>query len=137
MRHDPELVAETRAWLVKAHRDLASGNVVLAAEASLTGDATFHAQQAAEKAMKGFLTWHGQVFRKTHNLIELGEACARLDPSLELLLRQAAGLTDYSWKFRYPGEPEEPSDREARDALETARAVYEAVLARLPAEVRP
>jgi prevent-host-death family protein len=28
----------------------------------------FHAQQAAEKAMKGYLSWHDQAFRKTHDL---------------------------------------------------------------------
>jgi HEPN domain-containing protein len=28
----------------------------------------FHAQRAAEKAMKAFLAWHDVPFRKTHNL---------------------------------------------------------------------
>ena len=35
-----------------------------------------------------------------------------------------------------PGEPEEPPREEAEGALATAREVYEALLARLPAEVR-
>jgi HEPN domain-containing protein len=113
MPHDPELVAETRGWFVRAHADLASGQVDIAAEPPLTGDAVFPAQQAAEKAMKGFLTWHGQVFRKTHN------------------------LTEYAWKYRYPGEPHEPPREEAEGALALAREVYDAVLARLPAEVWP
>lgn len=77
------------------------------------------------------------MFRKTHNLTELGELCAGLDPSLELLLRRAAELTDYAWKFRYPGEPEEPPREEAEQALTLAPKVYEAILARLPEEVRP
>lgn len=137
MPHDPELVAETRGWFVRADRDLAGGRVDLAAEPPLTGDAVFHAQQAAEKAMKGFLTWHSQPFGKTHNLTELGEMCARLDPSLEPLLRRASVLTDYAWKFRYPGEPDEPPRKEAEDALALAREVYDAILARLPEQVRP
>lgn len=87
--------------------------------------------------MKGFLTWHSQVFRKTHNLTELGEMCARLAPGLEPLLRRAAGLTDYAWKFRYPGEPDEPPREEAEGALTLAREVYDAILLRLPEEVRP
>lgn len=137
MPHDPELVAETRGWLVRAHWDLAGGRVDLAAEPPLTGDAVFHAQQAAEKAVKGFLTWHSQVFRKTHDLAELGEMCARLDSSLEPLLRRAVGLTDYAWKYRYPGEPDEPPREEAEGALALAREVYEGILRRLPEEVRP
>ncbi len=137
MPHDPELTAETRGWLVRAYRDLASGRVLLAAQVSLTGNATFHAQQAVEKAMKGFLTWHSRVFRKTHNLTELGEMCVRLDARLEPLLRRAAELTDYAWKFRYPGDQAEPSRQEAEDALKRGQEVYDAVLARLPQEVRP
>lgn len=137
MPHDAELVAETRGWFVRAHTDLASGRVDLTVQPPLAGDAVFHAQQAAEKAMKGFLTWYSRVFRKTHNLTELGELCAGLDPSLEPLLRRAAELTDYAWKFRYPGEPEEPPREEAEQALTLARKVYEAILARLPEEVRP
>jgi HEPN domain-containing protein len=111
--------------------------VDLTAQPPLTGDAVFHAQQAAEKSMKALLTWHGQVFRKTHDLTELGEACARLDPGIDPLLRRAAVLTDYSWRFRYPGDLDEPPLHEAEDALLVAREVYEAVLARLPEETRP
>ena len=46
-------------------------------------------------------------------------------------------LTEYAWKYRYPGEPAEPDEAEARQALALAREVYDAILARLPAEVRP
>lgn len=137
MPHDAELVAEARGWFVRADRDLASGDVDLLAQPPLTGDAAFHAQQAAEKAMKGFLTWHGHPFRKTHNLTELGEVCRRLDASLDSLLRQASELTEYAWKFRYPGEPEEPPHSEAAAALGLAREVHETILSRLPADLQP
>ena len=60
MPHDPELLAETKAWFVRATADLRAGDLDLGAEPPLTGDAAFHAQQAAEKALKGFLTWHNQ-----------------------------------------------------------------------------
>jgi len=95
----------------------------------------FNAEQAAEKAMKGFLAWHDQPFRKTHNLVEIGQACVEIDPSLEGVLRAAAPLTEYAWRFRYPSDPEAPSADEARNALDTARRVVEALLERLPGEV--
>lgn len=87
--------------------------------------------------MKAFLTWHSKVFRKTHNRAEIGQLCASIDGSLEPTLRRAAELTDYAWKFRYPGEPHEPPREEAEGALALAREVYDAILARLPDEVRP
>ena len=89
-----------------------------------------------EKALKSFLAWHDRPFRRTHDLIELGQACVEIEPSLEVLLRRAAPLTEYAWKFRYPGEPEEPSHDEASAAFALAREVYEAISSRLPPAVR-
>ena len=123
MPHDPALVAEVRAWLSKAAKDLATAEYELRADPPFTDDIAFHAQQATGKSLKAFLSWHGVPFRKTHNLIELEETCCQIDQGLEALLRQAAPLTDYAWKFRYPGDPQEPSAEEATSALATARAV--------------
>jgi HEPN domain-containing protein len=134
---DPELVAETAGWFQRALHDLGAGQADLTADPPFTGDAVFHAQQAAEKSMKGYLTWHSRIFRKTHNLTELGGMCADLDASLDSLLQRAARLTDYAWKYRYPGEPQEPPREEADSAWALAREVYDAVLERLPADVRP
>jgi hypothetical protein len=66
----------------------------------------------------------------------LGEACARIDPALAELAGRAEDLTEFAWMLRYPGEPEEPSGAEAADGLAVARAVYEAVLEKLPEAAR-
>lgn len=126
--------AETRSWLAKAAKDLEAARHDFLAEPPLLEDIVFHSQQAVEKSLKALLTWHGRVFRKTHNLIELGEVCCQIEVSLEPLLRQAAPLTEYAWKFRYPGEPAEPSSEEATDAVELAGLVFRAVTALLPPE---
>jgi hypothetical protein len=52
-------------------------------------------------------------------------------------LQRGAPLTEYAWKFRYPGDPDEPSRDEAAAALALAREVHDAILALLPPEVRP
>jgi HEPN domain-containing protein len=135
MPHDPALVAEVGAWLSKAAKDLAAAAWDLQADPPFCEDIVFHSQQSVEKTLKAFLSWHRVPFRKTHNLIELGEACSRIDPGLEPLLRQAAPLTEYAWKFRYPGDPEEATKVEAEEALATARKVAEAVRGHLPPEV--
>lgn len=137
MLHDPVRVAETQAWFTKATNDLRAAEYEFSAKPPLLGDIAFHCQQAAEKSMKGFLTWHDVVFRKTHSLEEIGEQCLELDWTLKPLIDRAVPLTDYAWKFRYPGEPGEPTLHEAQEALALAGEVYEAVLRRLPREVRP
>jgi len=53
------------------------------------------------------------------------------------LIDRVVPLTEYAWKFRYPGEPGAPTPEEAEEALACALQVHEAVLRRLPGEVRP
>jgi len=104
MPHDPALVSETRDWLTKASEDLE------VADRSLTGGslplpspAAFHAQQAAEKAQKAFLTWHNRNFLKTHDLGELGAECVTIDPTLRSLCSSVALVSAYAVARRYPG----------------------------------
>lgn len=137
MPHDPARVAEVRAWLARSASDLRAAAHDLAAVPPILDDAVFHCQQTVEKALKAYLAWHDQPFRKTHSLEELGEACLRLDPSLRPLVDQAVPLTEYAWKFRYPGESEEPTRGEAEATLAVARAVCNAIRQRLPSAVQP
>ena len=132
---DPARVAETKSWFAKAASDLRAASHELTAVPPLTDDIVFHAQQAAEKAMKGYLSWHDQPFRKTHDLAEIGRQCAAIDVSLEPLLKRTESLTVYAWAFRYPGDAEVPSVEESRSALAVAQEVVEAILARLPADI--
>ena len=136
MPHDQLLVAETRSCLAKAADDLRAADHEFTAAPPLLGDIAFHCQQAVEKTMKALLTRHGQPFRKTHSLEEVGEQCLAIDPTLRPVVDRAAPLTEYAWKFRYPGDPDAPDVNEVREALTIARDVYAAVLGRLPNEVR-
>jgi HEPN domain-containing protein len=137
MPPDPLRAQEARAWLARARADLRAADVDLRAEPPLAEDAAFHAQQAAEKALKGFLAWHDQPFRKTHSLEELGEQCLGLDERLRAEVDRAVPLTEFAWRFRYPGEPDGLTAQEAEDAVAVARALYDAVVAPLPDEARP
>ena len=134
----PERNLEAQRWFQKAAQDLAAGTVVLNAAPPLVEDALFHAQQAAEKAIKGFLAWHGAPFRKIHDLREISGTAIAIDPSLEPLLKRAVVLTPFAGVFRYPaGDMGIPSKEDASQALQLAREVYQAILDRLPAEVHP
>ena len=102
---DPVLIENTRAWLVKSIQDLHRAKRLTAETVVDHEDALFHSQQAVEKAMKAFLTWHDRPFRKTHDLDALGDECALIDPSLAGPFKEAAALTEFRmgvsvpWRF--------------------------------------
>ncbi len=122
---------EVNRWLAIASRDLRAALLLSVEEPSAS---VFHSQQAAEKTAKAFLTFYNVVFRKTHDLTELGEQCAALAPSLTPLLTEAASLTDYAVIFRYLDAPGDPDAVEAQAALRTAQRLYEEVRALLVRE---
>src|SRR5216683_2172353 len=103
MPHDPALVAETHDWLTKAGEDLEAGERLMTGASPFPSQAAFHAQQAAEKAQKAFLTWHKQVFPKTHDLRILGAACVTIDATLDSVSRPVAKISGYAVAPRYPG----------------------------------
>src|ERR1035441_1759971 len=85
------LLDETRAWLLRAAEDLAAA-AALTAPATLRS-ALFHCQQAAEKSLKAFLTWHQRPFPRTHNLTVLSGFCAEVDASLDAAIAPSLALT--------------------------------------------
>lgn len=124
-----ERAAEVEAWLSRARDDLRAARIDLAADPPLLTDGAFHCQQAVEKSLKSLLTHHEHAFRKTHDLGELALACLAHEPALGALLRESAPLTEYAWRFRYPGELLEPEHEEIERALALAKRVVEAVTA--------
>jgi HEPN domain-containing protein len=119
---------EAAKWLEQAARDLAAARALVEIKASRS---VFHSRQAAEKAIKGFLVFCQIEFRRTHDLTDLGSQCAEADPTLEPLLREVQGLTDYASAFRYPDAPYEPDAAEAAAALTVAARLRDEVLSRI------
>lgn len=128
---------EVRAWLARATEDLRAGRHNLTASPPLVNDAAFHAQQCAEKSLKAFLVHNETPFRKTHNLTELGAAVVKASPTLAEVMREASLLTDFAWRFRYPGEAVEIRVSDADRALDVAERAFRAILAALPATCKP
>ncbi len=137
MRPDPTRVAEARPWLVKAEHDLRAAVVLLAATPPLLGESAYHCQQAAEKSLKGYLSWHDIPFGKTHDLAAIGGLCVANDASLEAICVRADRLSVFAWAFRYPGDPEEPTRAEVEESLTLSREVHEAMLGKLPPALHP
>jgi HEPN domain-containing protein len=57
---------ESLEWLAIAARDLRLAELALADQPPLAGEALYHAQPAAEKALKGFLVFSGVPCLLTH-----------------------------------------------------------------------
>ena len=129
MPHEALRATEAAAWMRKAADDLRGSQVDLDASPPLIEDSLFHSQQAVEKALKAFLTWHNTPFRKVHDLSELGELCVGVDAGLDAFCRRAEKLTVFATVFRYPGNYDAPPREEAIEALEIARGFRDNPLA--------
>jgi HEPN domain-containing protein len=91
----------------------------------------FHAQQAAEKALKGLLVRHQIVFGNTHDVGELLRLAEPAAPGITGVLAEADALTPYAVRDRYPTNDPPVRHEEAERRLATARAVVNEVRARL------
>jgi HEPN domain-containing protein len=82
----------------------------------------YHAQQCAEKCLKGFLVYHKVDFPYTHSIGQLLRLCGEF-ASWPQILQNAKELTPYAVTARYPGEDEEVTKAEAIRAVELAQQV--------------
>lgn len=96
-------------WFQKAARDLKTAKLLLSQNnEDFWAANAFHAQQAAEKSIKGFLAKNKIRFTKTHNMEFLVSLVATTDPKLGEYLEPTKALTLYAVAYRYPEETELP-----------------------------
>lgn len=67
------------------------------------------------------------MFPKTHDLGDLLDRLARVDPALAASLRDAVTLNPYGVEERYPGESSPMTFEEAKAAIRLAATVREAI----------
>lgn len=113
----PESWDLAKVWLAKAHSDLATARLLIKGNERYFDTGSYHCQQAAEKAIKAWLTMNEVVFAKTHSLEILLTLCLPSAPHLQDFMRHAQELTPFATEFRYPGDTFEPSADEALNAL--------------------
>jgi HEPN domain-containing protein len=75
--------------------------VIVAADLPSYEGASFHAQQAVEKALKALLTRHRVEFRSTHDLGELRELAEPVAPGARATLAGVEVLTPHAVETRY------------------------------------
>jgi len=117
-------------WLRHAESDLALARLARESGDVLPGQICFHAQQAAEKALKAVLLAHSIPFPLTHDLEILLQLARQAGLELDSPLDDLPQLTPYAVETRYPGyggnvSPSDVDDavRHAGQALEWARGL--------------
>ncbi len=126
---------EAHRWLAHARSDLRMSGLAVELheeDVPFLGAASFHAQQAAEKALKAFLIFHQQPFPKTHSIKELLQLCAKVDPAFAPLIEESYDvLSQYVTQGRYPDIFPPPMLEEAQEALRKAEALFSLVREKL------
>ncbi len=112
-----------REWLSHAQSDSRLAHLAAADEMVRREQACFHAQQAAEKAIKAVLVLRGTEFPLTHDIEELLEIVESSGITPPKEVQEAGLLTPYAVEFRYPGSWIEISETDLREALEAAEQV--------------
>ena len=115
-----ELHQWVQGWFEKGDHDLRAAEVILQSEDAPFDVICFHTQQCIEKYLKGFLTFHQQDIRRTHDLVSLNAECSRVDPSFDTWEEICEQLTGYAVESRYPDDFAEYSAEEAEHAFAAA-----------------
>ena len=122
-----------RAWFAKADEDLAMIEIGLAGHAPWA-QLCLHAQQLAEKYLKGYLVSRDVLPPKVHDLERLLGLCVVHDASLESLRDDCVRLLEASGRSRYPGW-DGPDESAATAAIEAARGVRSAIRERTASDI--
>lgn len=126
-----------KAWFKKAENDLINAENTIKMESPPTDTICFHAQQCAEKYLKGFLTFHEIDFPKTHSLEDLVLLCKDVAPKIESELDDIEILSNYGVEVRYPDEIyyDIPKD-DAQEAIDLAKKVKTVILRYLEGKIQ-
>ena len=115
-----------KQWFAFSARDLRLAGQSLALSSEFKNTSAFLAQQAAEKAVKGFLAFHRIRAQKTHDMKRLAEEVASVDVDLAQLVRKGSILSKYAVEYRYPSESKRPlTVAMARTAIKKAQSIYD------------
>ena len=128
---DAQRRIDAAAWFRNARHDLQVARQLLI-EPLLPDMACYHAQQATEKSLKGYLVDRGVHCNFVHDLLYLTRLCVPMAPEFEQFFEQAEIVNVWALRSRYPvDETIEPGFSDAKVAVAFAERVAEAVQARL------
>jgi len=110
-------------WLRFAASDLAIARCTQDDPEILPSQIGFHAQQAAEKAIKGAMLHHGIPFPKTHDLDELVALWKNAQRPWPEAFDGITEMTIFAVRARYPGDIDPPMRADAAEAILLAEQI--------------
>ena len=128
-------VSHARGWFQKADSDLSDARRTVASNGPYD-TACFHAQQAAEKYLKGLLAFHERTIPKTHDIEELQRLCIEFLTNTDLAHADLIELSDYAVPARYDLDFW-PDQKTASEAVALAEQVRSSVLLVVPPPAHP
>jgi HEPN domain-containing protein len=122
-----EYIGTVEEWLRLSNMDLITAHRIFELHRPMPHEIIcFHAQQSAEKIIKGFLVFKNVMPPKTHDLTKLTKMCIEFDDGFNMFRQEADTLTQYGVLPRYPAGLElEEADSEK--ALKYADKIMEYV----------
>lgn len=100
-----------------ARRDRETFDLLLPLHKASLAVLGFHAQQAAEKALKAVAVLRGLEVPRTHDLAALGQGILDNGTALPLTIEQLRGLNPFAVEYRYDDELIPDIAREALAAM--------------------
>lgn len=119
-------------WLEKAEEDLRFAE--LGHQEGFYGQVCFLSQHAAEKSLKAFLLYKGELYPKTHKLTDIGLLCAKIENGFTAFSKDFRILDEYFIPVGYPDaapgnqEDSTPSRKMAAESLGQAHAIFDYVI---------
>lgn len=125
-----------KSWFMKANNDLRVAEHIITIDDPPCDTVCFHAQQCAEKYLKGFLAYNDILFPKTHALEDLVILCKDTEPTIESELDDVEILSSYGVAVRYPDDVyyDIPVE-DAQEAIKLAIKVKVAILKYLEGKI--
>jgi len=122
------MTGKPAVWFEKGQKDMEMAKRAMGPSAPLPDMACYHAQQCAEKYLKGYLVSHQIEFRWVHDLVYLVQLCREQDSQFETLMEAVDVLNVYSTQVRYPAEDIlEPSLEDAHQAIQMTEHIAQFV----------
>ena len=113
------------SWLAHAESDLRITQICRSDSGVLPNQTVFHAQQAAEKAIKAVLLEHKIRFPRTHDLGELIVLIQQHAVMWPFAPDEVEALSPFAVETRYPDDTDRLSENEVSEAISLAEKVIE------------